>query len=205
MSKKKEAILRAATVLFANNGYRQTSIAELSRLTGVAEGTIFYHFKNKEEIFLSVLKSVKKRLDHAIHKAGGLENAGTGLEKALAVVTVYLGLCGEMQDEFLMLQRHYPYQISRRNPECRTLLEAITAGFLDLFETALHAGQADGSIDVESTRKTAMILYAMTDGIARLQTYHIYDSGALHCELMRVCRRMLAVDAPAGPSHAPVV
>jgi TetR/AcrR family fatty acid metabolism transcriptional regulator len=194
VSKKKEAILRAATVLFSNKGYRQTSIAELSRLTGVAEGTIFYHFKTKEDIFLSVLKSVKKRLDHAIKKAGGLE-------KTLAAVSVYLDLCGQMQDEFLMLQRHYPYQISRRNPECRALLEAITGGFLGLFETALDAGQADGSIDVESTRKTAMILYALTDGFARLQTYNIYDSGALYGEFMRVCRRMLAVSGRSVPSN----
>lgn len=191
MSKKKETILHAATILFANQGYRQTSMAELSRLTGVAEGTIFYHFKAKEDIFLSVLKSVQNRLDLAFKNAGECQNGSTGLEKVLAAVTAYLSLAGEMKDEFLMLQRHFPYQISQRNPECRAVLEAITAGFLDFFETALMEGQTDGSIRVPSTRKSAMILYAMADGITRLQTYNIYSSGTLYQELMQMCRRML--------------
>lgn len=47
MSKKKAAILEAATILFANKGFADTSMQELSSMTGAAEGTIFYHFKTK--------------------------------------------------------------------------------------------------------------------------------------------------------------
>lgn len=200
MSKKKKAILQAAGVLFANKGFRQTSIAELSRLSGVAEGTIFYHFNTKEDIFLSVLESIKNRLDLAIRQAGAVESAADGMHKVLAALTAYLNLAGELKDEFLMLQRHFPYQISRRNPESREILEAITTGFLDFFETPLAAGQTDESVNVESTRKTAMILYAMADGLARLQTYDIYDSGALYEEFMHLCRRMLE---PGGTRETP--
>lgn len=192
MSKKKTAILRAATVLFANKGYRQTSIAELSRLTGVAEGTIFYHFKSKEDLLLSVLRSIRQRLDREIKNAAARQNAEDGLQRILAALTAYLSLSGEMKDEFLMLQRHFPYQISRRNPESHDIMEAITTGFIDFFETALAAGQADGSIEVTSTRKTAMILYALADGIVRLHAYDIYTSGPLYEELMRMSRRMLS-------------
>ena len=53
-----------------------------------------------------------------------------GLERLLAA-SGDSDLAGELKDEFLMLQRHFPYQISRRNPESREILEAITTGFLD--------------------------------------------------------------------------
>ncbi len=203
MSKKKEAILHAATVLFANKGFRQTSIAELSRLTGVAEGTIFYHFKTKEDIFLSVLKSVHSRLGLELQAAAGHAGAANGLDRTLAAVTAYLNLSDRMKDEFLMLQRHYPYQISRRNPECRAVLEAVTTGVVDFFESALLAGQADGSVRVASARRSAMILYAMADGIARLRTYGIYSSGSLYQELMQMCRRMLASGDRSAPGCLP--
>ena len=59
---KKESILQAATWLFAKKGFKDASMAELSKMTGVAEGTIFYHFKNKETLFLTVLETVKSKI-----------------------------------------------------------------------------------------------------------------------------------------------
>jgi len=47
MTVKKQRILEAATVLFAEKGFKDTSIAELAGITDTAQGTIFYHFKNK--------------------------------------------------------------------------------------------------------------------------------------------------------------
>ncbi len=62
---RKEAILQAATHLFSQKGFKNTSMGELSRLTGVAQGTIFYHFKNKKGLFLAILEAIKTDiLDH---------------------------------------------------------------------------------------------------------------------------------------------
>ena len=41
-------------------------------------------------------------------------------------------------------------------------------------------------------RETAMILFAMVDGLLRLKTCNLYDAGALYDELIASCRRMLA-------------
>ena len=57
---KKEMIHRAATVLFAEKGYKEASMAELAQMTDVAQGTIFYHYKTKEELFLSILREFKE-------------------------------------------------------------------------------------------------------------------------------------------------
>ncbi|MEK6195404.1 MAG: TetR/AcrR family transcriptional regulator, partial [Deltaproteobacteria bacterium] len=56
---KKNAILLAATELFSQKGYDGASMAELSRMTGAAGGTIFHHFKNKEALFLNILEEFK--------------------------------------------------------------------------------------------------------------------------------------------------
>ena len=59
---KKDTILNAATILFAEKGFKDTSMSELSKATGAAEGTIFYHFKNKEELFISILANLKQEI-----------------------------------------------------------------------------------------------------------------------------------------------
>ncbi|MBW2661489.1 MAG: helix-turn-helix transcriptional regulator, partial [Deltaproteobacteria bacterium] len=51
---KKESILQAATLLFSEKGFRHTSIEEIANMTGVAEGTVFYHFKSKDGLFLAI-------------------------------------------------------------------------------------------------------------------------------------------------------
>ena len=57
---KKEAILQAASKFFSERGYWDTSVSDISKATGVAEGTIFYHFQTKEDLFLAVLKRFKE-------------------------------------------------------------------------------------------------------------------------------------------------
>jgi len=59
---KKQAILFNAIRLFSKKDYKETSMAELAEITGSAGGTIFYHFKNKQELFLSILQNVKETI-----------------------------------------------------------------------------------------------------------------------------------------------
>lgn len=47
-------IIKAATKLFAENGYQQTTIAEIAKIVGLAEGSIYEHFRGKEEILLTI-------------------------------------------------------------------------------------------------------------------------------------------------------
>ncbi|HEV7842368.1 MAG TPA: TetR/AcrR family transcriptional regulator, partial [Pyrinomonadaceae bacterium] len=51
---KREAILRAATRVFAGNGYFNAKVADIAREAGVADGTVYLYFKSKEEILHSI-------------------------------------------------------------------------------------------------------------------------------------------------------
>lgn len=52
---KKEQIVEAAIILFARDGYEKTSIQKLAEETGVAQGLLYRHFKNKEDLLLHLL------------------------------------------------------------------------------------------------------------------------------------------------------
>lgn len=55
LTKKQEAILKAATELFAKKGFSATSTSEIAGRADVAEGTIFKHFKSKKGLLMAVV------------------------------------------------------------------------------------------------------------------------------------------------------
>ncbi|MCG8566499.1 MAG: TetR/AcrR family transcriptional regulator [Desulfobacterales bacterium] len=166
-------------------------MSELSRITGAAGGTIFHHFKNKEDLFLNILNDVKETIITAFRRHMAESPCENGLETVEKAARFYLHMAGEFEDQFLLLHRHYPYQMAETNPICRSYLESVYNCLLDIFEEAITQGIKDGSVTVSSPRNTAMVLFAMVDGVARFNTYNLYHAGSLYRDLMESCRRIL--------------
>lgn len=55
MSDKQRKILEAAIDTFSEKGYAASSTSEIAKKAGVAEGTIFRHFKTKKELLLAIV------------------------------------------------------------------------------------------------------------------------------------------------------
>jgi len=54
----KQFIVDVATKIFEHKGYSATSMAEIKNETNLSKGTIYYHFKNKEELYLYCIAQV---------------------------------------------------------------------------------------------------------------------------------------------------
>jgi AcrR family transcriptional regulator len=188
---KKTAILEHATRLFALKGYKDASMAELARLVGIAQGTIFYHFGSKEELFLAILQSFKEDLTSEFESRFKSDSGGSGLEMVENVIAFYFYMAGAMEERFLLLHRHDAYELARANPVCRSHLEAIYTTLVDMFEKAIVAGQRDGSITALPAQKIALIIFTMVDGLVRFNTYQLYSAGTLSNELIAACRSIL--------------
>ncbi len=66
---KREQILQTALRLFTEHGFRGTSTAEISKQAGVATGTLFHHFKSKEELIEELYLSAKAELAENLQAA----------------------------------------------------------------------------------------------------------------------------------------
>src|SRR5262245_45833622 len=53
---KRERILRAATRVFARKGFYATKVSEVAKAAGVADGTIYLYFKNKDDLLVSLFE-----------------------------------------------------------------------------------------------------------------------------------------------------
>ncbi len=53
---KREAILRAATAVFAQHGFFQSQVADVARAAGVAAGTVYLYFRSKDDLLVSIFE-----------------------------------------------------------------------------------------------------------------------------------------------------
>ena len=60
MLSTKDKIFQSALELFASQGIQATSTAHISKKAGVASGTLFVHFKSKQELIDTIYISIKK-------------------------------------------------------------------------------------------------------------------------------------------------
>jgi AcrR family transcriptional regulator len=196
---RKQKILDAATKLFAAHGFMETTTSDLSRLTGVAEGTVFYHFKSKDALFLAVLESVRERILAEFEEYEEHHHFANGMEMLEGVVAFHLSLSASMEEGFLLLHRHFTHRMAMENRACREHLEDIYNCLVDLFEVAIRRGIADGSMASVRPHKNAMLVFSMVDGVIRLKNYNLYNAGGLVEELLATCRRMLAPQGALDP------
>ena len=60
MLSTKDKIFQSALDLFASQGIQATSTAQISKKAGIASGTLFVHFKSKQELIDTIYISIKK-------------------------------------------------------------------------------------------------------------------------------------------------
>lgn len=63
---RKKEILDAATTLFAEKGYDNTSTSDLLEAVGIAKGTLYHHFKSKEAIMDAL---IERQTDYVLAEA----------------------------------------------------------------------------------------------------------------------------------------
>lgn len=66
----RKEIIEAARGLFIAHGYRGLSMREIAVAVGVSKPALYYHFKDKEELFLAILTAYLEELSELLEKNG---------------------------------------------------------------------------------------------------------------------------------------
>jgi TetR/AcrR family transcriptional regulator len=64
---KRENILRTAAMLFADQGFARTDVAQIAQHAGVAKGSIYNYFESKEDLYLTVCRDGLDRSRQAVY------------------------------------------------------------------------------------------------------------------------------------------
>ncbi|MBN1384545.1 MAG: helix-turn-helix transcriptional regulator [Elusimicrobia bacterium] len=66
---KKKRIIEKTRELISKKGYYETTMKEIAGEAGVAQGTPYLYFRNKEEIFFEIIMMFQRNIDDRIEKA----------------------------------------------------------------------------------------------------------------------------------------
>ena len=158
---KREAILRAATSVFAHNGYFNSKVADIAREAGVADGTVYLYFKSKEDILHSIFdRSVEEALDAARKQ---IESVSDPKEKLRQIAFLHLERLGADRDLAVV------FQVELRG-STKFMEEFSAAGFaeyLSLIRATFEEGQRTGVFRSDlNANVVAKVLFGALDEMA---------------------------------------
>lgn len=70
----RQRLLDAAETVFADKGYHGAAVDDIARVSDSSKGGFYFHFPNKEAIFLALIDSLTPRLEAAIERAISAED-----------------------------------------------------------------------------------------------------------------------------------
>ncbi|MDC0712131.1 TetR/AcrR family transcriptional regulator [Stigmatella sp. ncwal1] len=133
--KTRQKLLRAAESVFGEKGYERASIADITRKGGVALGTFYVYFPDKQSIFVEVVDELGERLRRLIAEAV------SGLKDRLQVERTGLRT-------FFEFARKHPnlYRVVRQaefvDEACyRRYYDRFARGYVSGLTQAMDAGQ----------------------------------------------------------------
>lgn len=170
---RREAIVAAATRLFAELGFADCEMDRVAAKLAVAKGTLYLYFPSKEELFFACVDSGMRRLQEAVQSAN--EKLADPLERISRGVYAYLEFFDEHPDlAELIIQERASFK-NRKRPTYFEHREANRGPWRELYKSLIAAGRLRKDFPVERLLDTVGNLLYGT-----MFTNHFLGRGAAH-------------------------
>jgi len=156
-------ILKAAAKCFAQNGFNETTMDQISKEAGVSKGALYWYFRSKEELFIKLKeKNVAEVLQTLIKLFAPMESFDSKLAEASRL---YFSLLTPGQRRVARLNMEFwaaSPKISKVSKMLNDQYNKLQAFLKSTIEKAIEKGELRKEIDSESL---AIILLATLDGL----------------------------------------
>ena len=150
------SILDTAAKLFSQKGYRGVSIRDIAQACGMTNAALYYHFENKEDLYLAVLRRSHEKIMASIAARG---NGDRDLRARLKrLVLAYADVMCEQRQSFHSMRRDLASVDSARAGK---LFGEMRSTFMRPIVDVIESGQADGTIARGDARVYARLLHGM--------------------------------------------
>jgi AcrR family transcriptional regulator len=134
---RRDQIVSAAAILFADQGYHGTSMQDIAERVGMLKGSLYAHVANKEEILLEIVSTASRLFTDAVRPV--LQEADPPafkLRRAMAAHLSVIAANRAVATVFLFEWRHLEGQPLRWFGEARERYEALWDGLISAGQTA---------------------------------------------------------------------
>lgn len=153
-------IIHAATNQFFERGYHGTSVKDLAAEAGVRSATLYYHFPNKEEILVAIMRSTLTELAEAVESATTNEHGAA--DQLRTAVTTHIRFHVDHHPEVFLCDA----ELRALSPATRAEIVAQRDRYEEVFRAILRSGLASGVLDVPNVELVTRSLLAACSGVA---------------------------------------
>jgi AcrR family transcriptional regulator len=155
-------IVDAARNLFAERGYRGTSMEAIADAANISRSSVFWHFGSKQGLLRAVLGEVSRSWVEAMLEIG---DGTRGLEAIRAALAVRRRILNAQPETLRMIELLIT-EAATSEPELLPLLveleRSLEAGFVEWVAEAIAAGELRRGLDA---RRTASVIVAALHGV----------------------------------------
>lgn len=148
---KYKQIIDAAVIAIAQNGYHQAQVSKIAKQAGVADGTIYLYFKNKEDILISVFEEKMSLFIENLQAI--IKKETSSAEKLKLMIENHLTVLSNDHHLATVTQ----LELRQSNKDIRVKINSVLKGYLQLFDKILiegiESGEFDTNLDVRLMRQ----------------------------------------------------
>ena len=168
MAATKENILHTALRLFARDGYEAVSVSDIAGELGMTKGALYRHYKNKRDIFDSIVERIyqidverakKYEVPEETFDKSPSAYRNTEVDKIKVFIEAQFHLCTE--DEFFSNFRKMLTLEQYRNPEIMELYQkCLVSGPVSYMEDLFREMMEQGIWNKSNPKQLALEFYA---------------------------------------------
>lgn len=131
---KYNQIIEAAVEVIAENGYHASRVANIAKKAGVADGTIYLYFKNKEDILISVFEEKMGQFIERIAK--GISEKQGADEKLLTLIELHFRQLSENHYLAIVTQ----LELRQSKQDLRLEINRVLKPYLGVIDEIIQEG-----------------------------------------------------------------
>ncbi len=145
---RKQQLIDAAMVLFAEGGYAATRISDICERAGVAKGLFYWYFPTKLDLFSELVRSMRQRLRRS--QAAAMEADADPIERVRQGTAASVRFMAEHATYFTLVD------VERSDPAIDDALRTGSEVYLDDVTALVSAAQRAGQIPDADPRLLAL-------------------------------------------------
>ena len=158
---RKAQIYQAALACFNRKGYHLTTMDDIVAESGLSKGALYWYFKSKRELFLSLFQELMEQYGQAMESlvtsqanAAGKMRAGLAFIRAgFEEIAPFFGVMMEA------------WTLTRHDEDVERLTRKIYEPYVDTVTQIVQEGIASGEFRADFPRATALVVLTLFDGI----------------------------------------
>jgi AcrR family transcriptional regulator len=155
----KDQILNVARQIFSKFGFQKTTVDEIAKAAHKAKGSVYYYFKNKEDLFQSVVEKEFQTLRTELIKA--IDSGENAKQKLTNYIVVRMKTLNELSNIYDVLKNDYLNYLS--------FIEHIREKYdneeIVLVKSILTSGVISEEFDIEDEEQTAYAIVTALKGL----------------------------------------